>query len=184
MKQDTMDDLFDRLEGQFDFNEPDLGHEARFLEKLKTKSTALNSRSRPFWKPFIGIAASIALVLSLGIFSNESQAANDLASVSPEMQKTQDFFTLSINEELKKLNDEKSPETDALINDALKQLGVLESDYEKLKSDLLESGKDQRVVHAMIANFQSRIDILNTVLEQIESLKELKNNSHENSITL
>ena len=107
-----------------------------------------------------------------------------MASVSPEMQKTQDFFTLSINEELKKLNAEKSPETDALIKDALKQLAGLESEYEKLKTDLLESGKDQRVVYAMIANFQSRIDILNTVLEQIESLKELKNNSHENSITL
>ena len=184
MKHDKIDDLFDRLKGQFDFIEPDIGHETRFLEKLETKSIPLNSSRKPFWKPFIGIAASFALILSLGIFSHESQAANDLASVSPEMQKTQDFFTLSINEELKKLNAEKSPETDALIKDALKQLAGLESEYEKLKTDLLESGKDQRVVYAMIANFQSRIDILNTVLEQIESLKELKNNSHENSITL
>ena len=166
MKHDNIDDLFDRLKGQFDFIEPDIGHETRFLEKLETKSIPLNSSRKPFWKPFIGIAASFALILSLGIFSHESQAANDLASVSPEMQKTQDFFTLSINK------------------DALKQLAGLESEYEKLKTDLLESGKDQRVVYAMIANFQSRIDILNTVLEQIESLKELKNNSHENSITL
>lgn len=184
MKQDELDTLFDRLDGEFDIHEPEIGHKARFLEKLETKTGVVSSTKKPFWKPFIGIAASIVLILSLGIFSQEGQAANDLASVSPEMQQTQDFFTISINEELKKLNAEKSPETEALINDALKQIKILESDYDKLKTDLFESGNDKRVIHAMIANFQSRIDILNTVLDQIESLKELKNNSHENSITL
>lgn len=184
MEQDRIDNLFDRLKGDFDLNEPEAGHEVRFLEKLGATSAAVNSRRRSFWKPFMGIAASIALLLSLGIFSHKSQATNDLASVSPEMKRTQDFFILSIDAELKKLDAEKSPETSALIDDALKQLGTLEGEYEKLKTDLLESGSDPRVVHAMIANFQNRIAVLNTVLEQIESLKELKNNTHETSITL
>jgi len=36
----------------------------------------------------------------------------------------------------------------------------------------------------MISNFQSRIDILNTVLEQIEIIKELKINTDEPKNTI
>ena len=50
------------------------------------------------------------------------------------------------------------------------------------KIDLTESGKDQRVIYAMISNFQSRIDILTTVLEQIEDVKQLKTNTNQTSI--
>ena len=36
----------------------------------------------------------------------------------------------------------------------------------------------------MITNFQNRIDILNTVLEQIETIKELKINTNEPKNTI
>ncbi|HRV55336.1 MAG: hypothetical protein R2802_04305 [Flavobacteriaceae bacterium] len=186
MKQkDNIDQLFDRLQGDFDFHEPETGHEARFLEKLDTKTLALTPKRKSIWKPFLGIAASITLLVSLFVFTQKDETTKDLASVSPEMQQTQDFFTTSINAELKKLDAEKSPETLALIEDALKQINLLESEYQKLKTDLYESGNDQRVIYAMIGNFQNRIDILNTVMEQIETIKQLKNlNTNENSITL
>ena len=51
-----------------------------------------------------------------------------------------------------------------------------------LKDDLIDSGKDNRVIHAMIQNFQQRIDLLNNVLTQIENIKTLKNQNHENNI--
>ncbi|MEF3079710.1 hypothetical protein [Winogradskyella poriferorum] len=103
----------------------------------------------------------------------------DLASVSPEMSETQDFFTATINAELKKLNNERSPLTEQVITDALNRVELLEKDYQQLKTDLTESNKDQRIIYAMISNFQNRIDVLNTVLEQIEIIKELKTNSDE-----
>lgn len=184
-QKDNIDQLFDRLQGDFDFNEPETGHEARFLEKMDSKTIVLNKTRKSIWKPFIGIAASMTLLVSLFVFTQKEETSKDLASVSPEMQQTQDFFTTSINEELKKLNAEKSPQTEALITDAMAQINLLEAEYQKLKTDLYESGSDQRVIHAMISNFQNRIDILNTVLEQIETLKQLKNNNtNENSITL
>ena len=110
--------------------------------------------------------------------------ALDLASVSPELSETQDFFTVTIENELKKLNEERSPLTEQIINDALIQIQILEKDYQNLKTDLIESGQDQRVIYAMISNFQNRIDILNTVLEQIEDVKQLKNNTNEPKNTI
>lgn len=182
MKKDNLENLFDELKGQFDVETPNNNHQQRFLDKLKDSDLASTEikvkseaeKSSGFnWKPLLSIAA--ALVICFGVFTTlQNQPKDlDLASVSPEMSETQDFFTITIENELKKLNSERSPLTEQIISDALEQIQLLENDYKKLKTDLSESGKNQRIIYAMISNFQNRIDILNTVLEQIETIKEL-----------
>jgi uncharacterized protein YsxB (DUF464 family) len=182
MEKDTIKDLFENLKGEFDVNEPNKGHELRFLAKLKANDLGINVNKKPFgfnWKPFLAVAASIVICLSVFFTLQNQPQVLDLASVSPELSKTQDFFTVTIENELKKLNNERSPLTEQIINDALEQIQILEKEYQNLKTDLTKSGSDQRVIYAMITNFQNRIDILNTVLEQIEDVKQLKFNKNE-----
>lgn len=175
MKEDNIDKLFGELKGEFDIDSPGQGHENRFLEKLKgddlTDITEKSSRLN--WKPFLAIAASLVICFSVFIGINTEPEVMDLASVSPELSETQDFFTATIETELKKLNQENSPLTRKIIEDALKSIESLEKEYEDLKISLTENGNDQRVIYAMINNFQSRIDILNNVLEEIENIKQL-----------
>jgi uncharacterized protein YeeX (DUF496 family) len=187
MKNDNLDELFEDLRGKFDIDEPAIGHKNRFLDKLSTSDVAsINNRKviNLNWKPFIAIAASV--IICLGVFTtiNAQPEVLDLASVSPQMAETQDFFTTTINAELKKLNNERSPLTEQVITDALNRIELLENDYQQLKTDLTESNQDQRVIYAMINNFQNRIDVLNTVLEQIKIIKELKTNSDEPKNTI
>jgi len=187
MQKDTIDDLFEDLKGEFDTNALNQDHELRFLDKLKTNKIASNntkSSSGFNWKPYLAIAASLVICLSVFMTLQNEPETFDLASVSPELSETQDFFTITIENELKKLNNERSPLTEQIINDALNQIEILETDYQNLKTDLTESGNDQRVIYAMISNFQNRIDILNTVLEQIETIKELKINKNEPKNTI
>jgi hypothetical protein len=187
MEKDTIDDLFDNLQGEFDINEPKQGHEQRFLDKLKANDIASNDskKSSGFnWRSFLAIAASVVICFSVFMTTQNEPEVLDLASVSPELSETQDFFTVTIENELKKLNNERSPLTEQIINDALEQIQLLEIDYQNLKTDLVESGKDQRVIYAMISNFQSRIDILNTVLEQIETIKQLNTKTDEPKNTI
>ncbi len=187
MQKNNIEDLFESLKGEFDVNEPNEGHENRFLEKLNTNDSAsVNSeKSSGFnWKPFLAIAASLVICFAVFTTSQSEPEVLDLANVSPELSETQDFFTATIEAELKKLDKERSPLTKQIITDALEQIELLENDYKKLKTDLTESGKDQRVIYAMISNFQSRIDILNYVLEQIETIKQLKTDSNEPKNTI
>ena len=187
MKKDTIDELFDNLKGEFDVNEPSQGHENRFLEKLNANDSAsVNSeKSTGFnWKSFIAIAASLAICFAVFTTSQGEPEVLDLANVSPELSETQDFFTATIEAELKQLDKERSPLTEQIITEALEQIELLENEYKKLKTDLTESGKDQRVIYAMISNFQSRIDILNYVLEQIETIKQLNTDSNEPKNTI
>ena len=98
------------------------------------------------------------------------------------MEQTESFFVSTINAELRTLKSFESPETEALVKDALSQITILETQYEALKTDLVNSGNDQRVIHAMINNFQSRIDLLEQVIETIEQIKTLKANRDETTI--
>tara|TARA_R110002167_G_scaffold78905_3_gene218036 strand:+ start:6361 stop:6954 length:594 start_codon:yes stop_codon:yes gene_type:complete len=187
MKEDSIDNIFEKLNSQFDFENPNLGHQERFLEKLKNQNLNMvenNSGKYKFWKPLMAIAASVILCFSLLAILQQNKDRNDLASVSPKMAETQDFFIASISEELLKLNEAKSPETEAIINDAMKQLQILEKEYETLKDNLFESGDDKRVIYAMISNFQTRIDVLKNVMETIENVKQLKQHNNENPITI
>ena len=124
-------------------------------------------------------AADLADLLKKHTAENFLYPCSDVAG-----EETQNFFTSAINEELNKLKEEASPIAQNLINDALKQIKILENDYTKLKVDLTNSGDDNRVIYAMISNFQNRIDILKNTLNQIEIVKQLKNSSHDTSTTI
>ncbi|TYB79855.1 hypothetical protein [Bizionia myxarmorum] len=175
MKPNDLDTLFHDLKVDFDVEIPAENHQERFLAKLNNQSASAKPKHKiiKLWLPVIGIAASIILLVSLVIGNGANTTVKGLASVSPEMAKTQDFFTSTISAELKKLEIASNPKTTLLINDALKQLKRLEVEYETLKTDLTESGNDQRVIYAMISNFQNRIEVLENTIKQIEHMKEL-----------
>ncbi|WP_235817834.1 hypothetical protein [Formosa haliotis] len=153
---DSIEDLFKSLQHDFDVETPHTHHEKRFAAKLKLQNSEIQPRKKtyPFLKPLLAVAATVVLLLGLTFAFNNHNKEAGLASVSPEMAKTQSFFNATIAQELKQLEKEQAPEVQPLIQDALKQLNILEADYEKLKLDLTKSGNDKRVIYAMIANFQ------------------------------
>ena len=185
MKKDTINNLFKNLEGTFNVEETPKGHQHRFLDKLNEQSKSIQlekHRSFPVRK-LLAIAAVFAVIVTIGsLFVNTDASAADLASVSPEMEQTQSFFTSTINKELNTLNTFNSPASKYLVQDALKQMDILEKKYELLKTDLVESGNDKRVVYAMIQNFQNRIILLEQVIEKIEEVKNLNTQNNENTI--
>jgi len=185
MKKDNIDNVFKKLQDDFDFETPSLNHKANFLNKLEAQNNTKNITSKTsIWKPLLGVAASILLIVTLVFNFNTNTETKDLASVSPEMAQTQSFFTSVINQELEKIKTKRTPETELLIKDALIQLELLEKEYKQLKIDLTDSGNDKRVIHAMINNFMNRVDLLKSVLENIEETKNLKQTNNETTITL
>ncbi|TJY34039.1 hypothetical protein [Pontimicrobium aquaticum] len=187
MSKDNLNFIFKNIEGQFDIEEPTAGHKQRFLDKLNHQNTVVVTEKKSvfiLWKPILSVAASIVLLLTISLGVLKSNNASDLASISPEMATTQDFFTTTITTELNKLNSEESPEYQDLIVDTMFQIKILEENYEQLKQDLSTSGQDERVIYAMISNFQNRIELLQNVVAQINDLKQPKNEQNEHNNTL
>ncbi len=181
MKTDQLKDLFKNLD--FDIAEPQTDHRKRFEEKLiEQRRKKSHRRLFSLWLPALSVAAAIVLVITVVRYIDPVDAPKSLAAVSPEMEQTQNFYTSVITKELEELKDQRSPETEGVINDALEQMEILEKDYLLLEEELKKSGQDDRVIYAMISNFQKRINLLNLVLDKIKMIKNLKTTPNENKI--
>ncbi len=183
MKEDNIDELFEKARPYFDLEKPRAGHKARFIEKLN--STAVEpKRGVSWWKP-LSIAASILLVMGFFLGQNlwNETEKERIAKISPEISNSEFYFANIIEQQVQQLEGEKSPETKKIIEDALGQLALLESDYKKLEQDLLKGGNNNIILRSMIQNFQTRIDLMQDVLAQIEIIKNIKNQQNENNIT-
>jgi uncharacterized protein (DUF3084 family) len=184
MKEDYLDSIFKNIKEELDTETPPLGHELRFEEKLKVLNNpdkGTKGNYGPVLRTLLAVAAVAVIALAIFIGLPKNTQGMELASVSNEFSQTQDFFTVAIREELKNVEAQRSPLTEDIIYDGLRQLEKLERQYDKLKLDLAQSQQDNRVVYAMISNFQNRIDILTNLLEQIENVKQL--NAKQNEIT-
>jgi len=185
MKKNDLENLFNKLHGTFDIKEPLAHHEQRFLEKLEAQKANefLVKRNNTWWKP-LAIAATVLILCSAGIslyYTSSPTIDEKIAEIAPEVSKTEFYFASLIETQVKQLESENSPETEKIVEDTMMQLKKLETDYTELGQDLLNGGNSKLILSAMITNFQTRIDLLKDVLEQIETIKNFKKHTHENT---
>lgn len=184
INNDSLDELFKELENLFDIDEPHTGHQERFLTKLQKRSieTKPVNRNRFLYRKSLSIAASLLILIGVGIQLLKSPANN----ISPEVKKTQFYFTSLLNEEMEKLTTVATPDTKILVSDTMKQLEKLQNDFLLLEIELEKTGDTNKILYAMMVNFQTRIDLLQEVIKKIEDTKKLKkintNNYEGNSI--
>ena len=181
--KDKLEQRFRELEGQFDIEEPNLGHFNRFEAKLKlaqkdTKQHQWNPRS---WT-WIAIAASVALLFGVWFGGYTSKQGLELADVSPQMEETQSFFVSTIRQEIENINLKRNDYNQQIIDDAFLQLNKLEENYKNLTVELDNSNKDKRIIYAMINNFQQRIEVLQSLLQQLDELEQLKTINQDEKI--
>ena len=156
MGEDKLERLFGNLQGDFDFEEPQSGHQERFLEKLnQSKGVVGIQKKKTVWLKPLSIAASIAFLCLLGIqvFNAKPSIKEQVVEIAPEVSQTEFYFASLIEEQVQLLKDEKSPETAKLVDDTLNQLDKLETDYQTLEQELINGGNSKIILNAMITNF-------------------------------
>ncbi len=183
MEKENLENLFERLQGSFDIEEPAKGHQDRFLQKLNTSKgvVGIQKKSRSWWKP-LSIAASIVVLIAIGLgtINQQTTLEEQVAEISPEVSESQFYFASLIEDQVKQLEEASSPETKQIVDDTMLQLHKLKEDYNQLEQDLVNGGNSKLILSAMITNFQTRIDLLQDVLDQIETIKNFKNYDDEN----
>ncbi len=169
--KNNLENIFKDKKGEFDFAEPNMGHFDRFEAKLKNNSTVKVKKTSWHW---LAVAASILLLIGFWLGKQNNSNGYDLADVSPKMEETQNFYLASIHKEIEEIKSQQTPENQKIIDDAFDQLKILESSYQKLTVELKESSEDKRVIYAMIANFQNRLEVLQNLMIQLEEFENYK----------
>jgi len=177
MKRD-LEHTFKEFQKEFDFAEPNMGHFERFQAKLKEgEKTKAKKNTSWLW---LSVAAMVLLAFGFMLGNLNSQKGLELADVSPKMQETQNFYLASIQQEIELVKAKQTPENMQIIEDSFAQLKILEKKYENLTIELQESNEDKRVIFAMISNFQTRITVLQNLMNQLEEFESMGQNIPEN----
>lgn len=177
MSTHNLNQLFEN-QNNWDFEEPEMEHEKRFLEKLNKQQPVKKKKNN--WLP-LSIAASLLLGFGLLLFMVTNDTTEEVV-LSPQVQETHDYFSSVIRNELTALKKQETPQSKALITDAIKELESLEDDYHNLKLEIAKNGENKQIVFAMLTNLQTRISFIKTVLEQVEEINNLNTLDDEKHI--
>jgi hypothetical protein len=108
MNTNNIDQIFDN-QNNWDFEEPNFGHEKRFLDKLRKQQP----KKKFNWIP-LSIAASLLLGFGIILFNYTNNQTKEVV-FSPQVQETHDYFSSVINTELATLKKQETPQSKALI---------------------------------------------------------------------
>lgn len=179
--KDKLEQRFQELKGQFDTEEPSVGHFNRFESKLHNEFDRRTKWNPTSWV-WLAITASIALLIGIWFGGYSAKQGLELADVSPQMEETQNFFVSTIKQEIENINLKRTEDNQQIIDDAFLQLKKLEENYRLLTIELEKSNEDKRIIYAMISNYQQRIEVLQTLLQQLDEIQHIKTISDEETI--
>lgn len=176
---DELEKLIRKNRDKIQNDEPAEGHFERFEMKLANKV----HRRPNYWIGFIsGVAAVflIGFILFISNNNNEPQKTT-LAEVSKEYADIEFYYTRSIAEQTNKLYlySKYMNEDSAGFKMMVRELSEYDQMYNQLCNELNATPNDERVINAMLVYYQTKLEIINQIINEIES-KQFKNDNDEN----
>lgn len=169
----------------FDEDAPE-GHFERFAKRLDEQKV---KPIRNYRKIFMQIAAAVVFVLLAGnqvrmyLQQPKEPAELSLSSVSPEYAEAEFYYTAAIDQGMQHW---EKLTADGIISADEQQMmheeiADFEATYERLQKELAANPEDERVINAMLELYQTRLAIINLIIDKLEEIKKQKAYNHDES---
>lgn len=151
---------------QFDTRNPDPGVWNAIEQKLPQRT----SRQIVMWRWVAAAAVALLLIMSGVVVGTQMErgASSEYAAQYEEFKQAEQFYRIQLDEKVQALNQYAH---DTNVESDLKEL---ESLYNELSGEL-EDGlhpNQNDIIQALIQNYQTRIDLLERVLNRLEESEE------------
>lgn len=181
----TIEEIIRKNRGEFDDREPSDGHLERFSFKLATRLHA--GRTKKSILPYLLKAAVVTLLVtlsSLWTFDHfvrpNLKKTMTLSEVSPEYREVETYYVHQVNLMETDISaiDLDNPEQKQIM---MQELASMDSTYVELQKELKANPDDKRIIDAMITHYQTKIEVMSYILNQLRQIKEETENpgSHE-----
>lgn len=165
----------------FDTEVPSLNVWANLDQHLDSQRPS----GRVVWMKRLRVAAAVLALLVAGgaagaYLTNQGKAVDSLADISPEHAEMERYFSTQVEEKMAKLATYKQ---DGVVKADLQEL---DQAYEQLRKELenAPAGAEEKIIQAMIETYQTKINILEQVLEKVENVNPTNINTAEDEISL
>lgn len=183
---DNLEQFIRNEREQFDQGIPDLKVWANIDAQLE-QQTAKKGRRILMWRAMRVAAAVLVLLVSGGVIGSyiTQQYQQDplavLNEISPEYSEMERYFKKEVNQKMQRL---ASYEKQEVVQPDLAQLDKM---MEELKEELINApkGTEEQILNNLINSYQTKIAILERVLERVESATpQTENKTTENEISI
>ncbi len=183
----TIDELIRTNRDFFDDGEPSKGHMERFSRKLEARfQPARPSRSIV---PYLLKAAVVTLLITLSSlwtwehFIRPDRDRMSLSDVSPQYKEVESYYIYQVNlmeNEIGTLDITGNPEQNDVL---MKEIRSMDSVYVHLQKELKANPGDERIINAMIEHYQTKVEVMSFIVNQLQTLRNEKSNSTQNEET-
>ena len=161
------------------------GMEERFAETLfagrRSAQQPLRVQRAHWWSAAAAACILVLLAFSAGRYNQRTLRAQaetsiplaSLAEVNPELAEVERFYNYKINLEVERLK-QASAQSGTNLGDLFDTLEQLDREYEALRRLLANNFGDNRIINAMILNYQTRLELLDRI-KKINDQQNLKN---------
>jgi hypothetical protein len=180
---DWLEEIIKENKEMFAQDEPPVGHFERFEAKLRREQRR-RRMSLVYRVSSIAAIGLIALVSSIYIydrFIDQDPVMLTLGDVSPELGKVEFYYTSQIGQNTLAIDTLTSALTGEDYRQMVeKELASLDSVHLSLQKKLGAHPGDERVVHAMIRYYQTKLTIMNELIAYLNQINQTNNPKNEN----
>ena len=183
--KDNIEELISNHLDRLNEMEPGDGHFERFEARLKIEQKKRKITFNVVWKVAAAVVFALLVVNQATIYFSpdgdgfipiKGNAEITLASISPEYQEVEFYFTNSINVGLDQWNQLKNEgvvteEEENLMDNELLEFEKL---HKSLQKDLAANPNDERVINAMLEYYQSKLHVISMIVDKLQEVKQLK----------
>jgi hypothetical protein len=186
-KLSVMKNIEDLIRDQKDFfedAEPSNGHFERFNRKLEVRFQAKTvTRSIV---PYLLRAAVVTLLVTLSSlwtwdhFIRPGSSRMTLGQVSPQYKEVENYYIHQVNMmegEIINIDLAHNPEQKAMLMSEMKSM---DSVYVSLQKELKANPNDERIINAMIEHYQTKLEVMSYLVNQLKAIKNNNQNNTEN----
>jgi hypothetical protein len=178
----TIEDIIRENKDFFDA-EPSKGHIERFNTKLELRFR--KEAPKRSIVPYLLRAAVVTLLVtlsSLWVWDNFLRSENKrmaLGDVSPQYREVENYYIHQVSMmegDISNINLVEPEQKEMLM----KEMKSMDSVYVSLQKELKANPDDQRIINAMIEHYQTKVDVMNYIINQLKTIRNENNNKTGN----
>jgi hypothetical protein len=180
----TIEELIRDNRDYFEDQEPAEGHLERFSRRLEIISQKVTVKRSIV--PYLLKAAVVTLLVTLSSlwtwehFLRSDRNRMSLGDVSPQYKEVENYYMHQVNlmeGEIVTVDLKNNPEQKEIL---LKEMKSMDSVYIQLQKELKVNPDDERIINAMIEHYQTKLEVMTFIVNQLKSIRNENQNSTEN----
>lgn len=180
---DELDKIFVEHRDEF-MEEPPPGHLRRFKKRLSNRDSSEMAMSgiSVFWRvAAVTIIALLTANLFVHIIPHRYESGN--YEVRSDISNAEIYYTNQINYGISELNNmaSKGIVDEKEIELLKKEMSEMDSLFMELEKEYSSNPDDERILNAMVEHYQTKLEIINTILNDLRKVKQQKNINHANT---